>query len=200
MNKKIGMYSSICNVICVAVFAIMMLFENDFVSYLSSMFIAFSFAAMIGAFSSYTEPEKKAAANTAMIFAAIYVTIIILIYFAQLTVVHQGELTEQANSLLDYQNFGLFFNYNLLGYGMMALSTFFAGLSIEAETKVDKWLKRLLMIHGIFFITCLIAPLMGLFTTDMEGCKWIGIMVLEVWCIYFIPIGVLSAIHFLNKE
>ena len=43
------------------------------------------------------------------------------------------------------------FNYDLLGYGMMALSTFFIGLSVQADSKADKWMKALMMIHGIFF-------------------------------------------------
>lgn len=34
---------------------------------------------------------------------------------------------------------------------MMALSTFFMGLAMKAENKKDKWLKYLMMIHGIFF-------------------------------------------------
>ncbi len=42
------------------------------------------------------------------------------------------------------------FNYDLLGCRMMALSTFFTGLSMKAKNKVDKWLKAIMMIHGVF--------------------------------------------------
>ncbi len=42
---------------------------------------------------------------------------------------------------------GLLFSYDLLGYGMMALSTFFIGLTIKPKNKKDKWLKYLMMIH-----------------------------------------------------
>ena len=66
-------------------------------------------------------------------------------------------LNEQATQIIDYQKIGLFFSYDLLGYGFMALSTFFAGLTMKAK-KPDKWLKCLLMIHGVFFIACLVIP------------------------------------------
>lgn len=38
-----------------------------------------------------------------------------------------------------------------LGYGMMALSTFFIGLSIRAGRRSDRWLKAPLLLHGFFF-------------------------------------------------
>ena len=58
--------------------------------------------------------------------------------------------------ILNYSNGGLFFSYDLLGYGMMALSTFFVGLTIDAKNKADQWLKCLMIIHGIFFFGCFI--------------------------------------------
>lgn len=122
------------------------------------------------------------------------------VYFAQMTTVRTGGLTSQAVSLLDFQQFGLFFNYDLLGYALMALSTFFAGLTICVKSKADKWLKALLLIHGVFFLTCFILPMLGLFTTDMAGAEWIGTAVLEFWCVYFIPISVLSFFHFSKCE
>ena len=81
----------------------------------------------------------------------------------------------------------------------MALSTFFIGLTITPKTKSDKWLKWLLIIHGVFFISCLIMPMLGLFSAEMQGADWIGTVVLEFWCAYFIPVGVLSFVHFKNK-
>lgn len=95
-----------------------------------------------------------------------YVTIIPLVYFVQLTTLRLEELTQQAVTLLDFQQFGLFFNYDLLGYGLMALATFFPGLTIEVESRMEKWLKGLLLVHGIFFISCLIMPMFGVFTAD----------------------------------
>lgn len=63
----------------------------------------------------------------------------------------------------------MLFNYDLLGYGMMALSTFFIGLSMNPISKADKWLKCLMMVHGVFFISCFIMPMTGVFTDMASG-------------------------------
>jgi len=164
------------------------------------MFIAFSFVPMMSAFCVYSKPERKSAGNTAMIFAGMYAVFILLVYYSQVTTVQIDPLTEQAAALLDFQNFGLMFSYDMLGYCLMAVSTFFAGLTIEVKTTSDKWLKWLLLVHGVFAISCFILPMAGLFTPNMEGAEWIGTAVLTFWCIYFIPVGILSFLHFKNKQ
>ncbi len=199
MNKKLGIYGSIINGISIFAFALSMIFDFHFGSYLSSMFIALGFILMISSFCHYCKDEYKSAGYTSLIFAAIYVTFILSIYFAQLTSIRLDNLNEQAIQILDYQKFGLFFNYNLLGYGIMALSTFFIGLTIEITNKLDRWLRSLLLIHGVFFISGLIIPMIGLFNSDMQGANWIGTVVLEFWCAYFIPISIFSFLHFKNK-
>ena len=199
MNRKIGIYSSVINVCAVIGFALFMLVGSDFGSYLVCMFIAFSFVPMMCAFSSYTTPDNKVLGYTSMIFSGIYAVMILLVYFAQVTAVRLDGLSGQAMHIINYSKFGLFFSYDLLGYGLMALSTFFAGLTIVPKTKLDKWLRWLLVIHGVFFISCLIIPMLGLFSAEMQGANWIGIAVLEFWCVYFIPVDVLSFLHFKSK-
>ena len=196
MNKKIGVYSSAVNFIAVACFALSMLFGFDYGSYFSSMFIAFSFVLMMCGYAFFAEKETKLAGYVSMAFSAIYTVIILLVYFAQLTTVRLNELTQQAVRLLDFQQCGLLFNYDLLGYAIMSLATFFAGLTVTARTKADRWLKYLLMIHGVFFISCLIAPMLGLFKANSP--TWAGVAVLEFWCLYFCPISILSFLHFSN--
>ena len=100
--------------------------------------------------------------------------------------------------LLDFSRGGLIFSYDLLGYGMMALSTFFTGLGICPKNRKDKWLKSLMMIHGMFFFGCLLLPMTGIFRTAMSGGggRLGGIIALESWCAYFLPIGILSVFHF----
>jgi len=63
--------------------------------------------------------------------------------------------TRQKSPILYFARFGLFFSYDMLGYAFMSLSTFFAGLAIDVQTRPNKWLKALLFIHGVFFIACL---------------------------------------------
>jgi len=200
MNRKIGMTVSLVNAAAVAGFACSMLVGTNFGSYLSSIFIALSFVPMICSYAFYAKKEKKLAGIVAAGFAVMYATLISLVYFAQMTTVQTGGLTAQAAALLDFQQFGLFFNYDMLGYALMALSTFFVGLTVCVKSKTDKWLKALLLIHGVFFITCFILPMLGLFTPDMAGTEWIGTAVLEFWCVYFIPISILSFLYFSKCE
>lgn len=196
MNKKIGMYGSIANFFAVICFALSMLFGFNYGSYFSSMFIAFSFVPMMCGYAYFAEKEVKSAGYAAVAFAGIYTAIILLVYFAQLTTVRLNDLTQQAAILLDFQQCGLLFNYDLLGYAVMSLAAFFAGLTVTSRTKADRWLKYLLMVHGVFFISCLIAPLLGLFKADSP--TWIGVAVLEFWCLYFCPVSILSFLHFSN--
>ena len=196
MNKKIGVYGSITNFIAVICFALSMLFGFNYGSYFSSMFIAFSFVLMMCGYAYFAEKEVKLAGCVSAAFSAIYTAIILLVYFAQLTTVRLNDLTQQAAVLLDFQQCGLLFNYDLLGYGVMSLATFFAGLTKKPQSKIDKWLKYLLMVHGVFFISCLSIPMLGVFKTDSP--TWIGIAVLEFWCLYFCPISILSFLHFSN--
>lgn len=120
-----------------------------------------------------------------------YGIFVMLVYYAQITVLIQDDLTSQAAQLLDYKKFGLFFAYDLFGYGMLAISTFFIGLTLAPADKSGKILRMLLLIHGIFSAVCII-PVMGIFDAGMVGGDIIGVAVLEVWCLYFMPICVLS--------
>ena len=151
---------------------------------------------MICGFAGVGEENTKAAGFSAMIFTAIYTTLVLLVYFAQLTAVSNDNLTAGALTVLDYETYGLFFAYDLLGYGLMALSTFFIGFTVKCHSKTDRALKYLLLIHGIFFFGCLIMPMLGIFHEGMSGGDIIGIAVLEFWCAYFIPITILSFFYF----
>lgn len=196
MNRTIGMIGSILAAFSVLCFAVCMLARFHFGSYLVCMFLAFGFLMMIAAFHSECSSQNKIAGNLAMAFAGIYAGLILLVYFAQTTAVRLDALSGSALQILDYQRFGLFFSYDLLGYGIMALSTFFIGLTVCVRSKRDKVLKAMLLIHGIFFISCFMMPMLGIFSADTAGSDWIGILVLEAWCVYFMPIAVLSCLHF----
>ena len=201
MNKTIAWIGSIIVVITVALFAVFM-FVSDFGSYVVCIFLALGYLLMIEGFHNESCEKRKVAANVGLLFGCIYAVLILLVYFAQTTAVRNDPLNEQAAMLLDYSKGGLFFSYDLLGYGMMALSTFFTGLTIRPENRRDKWLKYLMIIHGVFFFSCLIMPMTGMFRATMsEGNgKLGGTIALEFWCAYFLPIGVLSALHFKKQN
>jgi hypothetical protein len=83
----------------------------------------------------------------------------------------------------------------------MALSTFFTGLTVKVKDSSDKWLKALLMIHGVFFLGCFFMPIWGIFKPVEAGEMGMGgAIALIIWCIYFLPIGVLAYRHFSKSE
>jgi len=120
-----------------------------------------------------------------------------LVYFAQTTAVRLDSLGNEALRIIDYERYGLFFSYDLLGYGIMALATFFIGLTINAKSRSDKWP---LIVYGVFFVGCFLLPMFGVFNSEMDGADWIGTLILEVWCCYFLPICILSYLHFEKKS
>ena len=201
MNKTIAKIGSIIVVLTVALFAVFMP-VCDFISYIVCIFLAPGYILMIAGFHNESCEERKVAANAGLLFGCIYAVLILSVYFAQVTAVRNDPLNEQAVMLLDYSKGSLFFSYDLLGYGMMALSTFFTGLTICPENRRDKWLKYLMMIHGAFFFGCFFMPMTGIFRAAMSdgSGKLGGTIALELWCAYFLPIGILSAIHFKREN
>ena len=150
MNKTIAKIGSIIVTVTVALFAVFLLTMFTFGSYFVCVFLALGYLLMLAGFHNESCEERKVAANAGLLFGCVYAVLILLVYFAQMTAVRNNPLNEQAIMILDYSTGGLFFSYDLLGYGMMALSTFFTGLTIQPRNKKDKWLKYLMMIHGVF--------------------------------------------------
>lgn len=197
MNEKIAKIGSFVVIVSVIIFAICMLIPFDFGSYFICMLLPIGFLMMTAGFLIECENDKKVSGIVGIILAAVYIVLILLVYFAQTTVVQQGQLNDQAMQIINYKRGGLIFCYDLLGYGMMALSTFFTGMTIIEKTKGDKVLKWLMMIHGIFFIGCFLIPMTGVFSNMSDNGSGIGgVVALEFWCAYFLPIGILSYRHF----
>ena len=197
MNKLIPKIGALIVAVTVFLFAVCLIFGFNFGSYLVCMLLPIGYIMMAAGFHHECREEQRVSANIGLVFSAIYAVLIFLVYFAQTTSVRLEDLNEQAIRILNYQRGGLLFNYDLLGYGMMALSTFFIGLSIKADSSSDKWLKCLMMIHGIFFIGCFVMPMTGVFTSMATGETGNGgTIALLIWCVFFFPIGVLAYKHF----
>ena len=201
MNRLISRIGAAMVAATVFLFAVCMIVDFLFGSYLVCMLLPIGYIMMAAGFQQECGAERRVAANVGLILAAVYAVLILLVYFAQTTSVRLENLSDQTSRILNYQRFGLLFNYDLLGYGMMALSTFFLGLSIKAENKTDKWLKGLMLLHGIFFVGCFVTPMTGAFTAMADGATGNGgTIALLFWCAYFFPIGVLAYRHFRGAD
>ena len=200
LNRMISKIGSVIVMVTVFLFAIFLIIDFSMGSYFVCLILPIGFIMMTAGLHKECEGERKVAANIGLILAAVYSTFIMLVYYSQLTTVNNEQLNEQAANLLKFDRLGLIFNYDLLGYGLMALSTFFTGLSMKPKNKTDKWLRALLMIHGVFYFSCTFMPMTGMFAKMSSGGEGIGGRIaLVVWCVYFLPIGILSFIHFRKR-
>ena len=201
LNKTISKVGSAIVTVTVFLFAIFLIINFSMGSYFVCLILPIGFIMMTAGLHKECEDDCKVAANIGLILAAVYGTFIMLVYFTQLTTVNNEQLNEQAAKLLEFSKFGLIFNYDLLGYSVMALSTFFTGISMKPENKTDKWLRALLMIHGVFYFSCTFMPITGMFAKMSPGGNGIGgRLALVAWCVYFLPVGILSFFHFHSKK
>ena len=197
LNKMLPKIGAAITTAAVFLFAVFLIADFTFGSYFVCMFLPIGYIMMAAGFHQECAEDRKTAAAVGMVFSAVYAVLILLVYFAQTTSVRLDGLSDAALGVLDFRRGGLIFNYDLLGYGMMALSTFFLGLSLKAEGREDRWLRRLMMIHGIFFLSCFIMPMTGLFAGMADGkTSSGGVIALVCWCAYFLPIGILACRHF----
>ena len=199
MDRRIGKWSAAVCFAGVVGFAIGMIIgefnDSDYLTYIACAFIALGYLPLVCALA---QEKPSVAGKCGIAFGAVYLTVSLLVLFANLTVVQYGNLSDEALKILDYQRMGLFFNYDLLGYCFMAISTFFAGLNLQIKNKTDKPLKILLMAHGVFAVFCFIMPMFNIFKEGQS--PWIGIGLLEFWCVLFAVICVYAFLHFVDKK
>jgi hypothetical protein len=198
MNRKLGFYASAIVTITVVLFATGILTGSSNLSYSVCLVLTWGYILTVCGFIPEVAVDKKALAYGSLAFACLYGVLIDIVYFTQLTTVLNLTASEEVLKVVSYQSLGsLFFNLNLFGYGMMAVSTFLIGLALTPADRADKALKALLMIHGIFLFPCVLFPVLNVFNAGMRnGGVDIGSVVLLFWCAYFTPVGILSALHF----
>lgn len=200
MNKKIGYISSAIMSGAVAIFLVCLavaLFAQNKVtenlSYGVCAILSWGWVAASCVYSCYATKERSAAAKTGVAMGVIYSTLISIVYFTQLTSVLYKTVDETLLRAFSFTAAGSWlFSLDLLGYGLLAVSTFFAGLALQPRSKADRALKILLMLHGAFFV-CMFVPVLPLPSTNQgKG----GTIALIFWCLFFLPVCVLSALHF----
>jgi len=197
MNRQISRIGAAIVCATVFLFAVCLIVDFSFGAYLVCMLLPLGYIMTAAGFQQEAEDDRRVAANVGLALSAVYATLILLVYFAQTTSVRLDGLGGDALRVLDFRRCGLLFNYDLLGYAMLALSTFFIGLSLRAEDGADRWLKRLLMLHGLFFLSCFILPMTGMFAGNADGeTSRGGAIALVIWCVYFLPVGALAYRHF----
>lgn len=205
MNRKISLAGTVALAVMVFIFFLCQLISVFYrtpllawISYGVCIFLSWAYVITTIGHARLCSADKSVAAETAKLFAVIYAVFICLVYFTQLTVVRQNVLDSAVVNAFSFDYPGSWlFGIDIIGYGIMAFSTFFLGLSVEPENKADKVLKTMSMLHGIF-VVCIFMPMTSLFTSGFEGdsAAGMGALMLAVWCVIFFPIAFCSYLRF----
>ena len=143
MNRIIPKIGAAIVTLTVFLFAVFILTDFAGGQYLVCSFLPLGYIMLSAGFHHESDVDRRVSANIGMIIAAVYAVFVLLVYFSQLTYVRLENLTEQAESILLFLPGSLMFCYDLLGYGMMSLSTFFIGLSMKPQKNTTSGLDTL---------------------------------------------------------
>lgn len=202
MNRTLGLISAIAVGVAIISFAASMMAGQEYVSHATSMVLSWAYVLLACSFSATASDDHRTAALAGTAFATLYAGFVTTVYFVQLTTVLHQTGSAEILSLLAYRELGsLMFNLDLLGYGFMALSTLFIGLTISTPSKIGWWLKVLLIGHGAFAPMCVVLPILNVFGTMPKGEGGsIGVTILIGWCAYFLPISLLAYIYIRDAQ
>ena len=103
MNQMIPKAGAGIVTVAVFLFALCLLMDFSFGSYLVCMFLPIGYIMMTAGFYCESDEEHKVAASAGVVFSAVYAVLIFLVYFAQVTTVRLGDMTEQAAMILDFK-------------------------------------------------------------------------------------------------
>jgi len=194
MKRRLGFYAAIGAAVCTILFCINMVVglftPSDYFSHAVCLLLSWCYVLLVCDLCAHALPERRAAANAALAFAVMYALLINIVYFAQITVIRQNAMNPAIISDFRMIPGTLYFAYDILGYGLMALSTLFLALVVRPQNRGDRLMKILLLIHGCFFPLCVIMPMTNLFSN--AGSDVSGSILLIGWCIYFAPIMILA--------
>lgn len=208
MNKKISIIGATVLAISTGVFFICQLISAfaevellTYISYLVCIFLSWGYIICTIGNGYLCSDRRKIAAEAAKLFAVIYSVFVSIVYFSQLSVVHYRVLSEDIVNALDMVYPGSWlFVIDITGYGIMALSTLFLGLSIEPVNKSEKLLKLFSLIHGVFIVS-LFMPLTDMFlSSNADATINSGSLALAIWCLIFIPIPIFSIKRFIKTD
>jgi len=123
---------------------------NDlFWLFLPSLFLAPAFLIVMICLDFSVADKAKIWTRIGWAFAAVYCTLVTIVYFSQLTVVLPAELKGDIdnNNLLLFESKTFLMAVDCLGYFFMSLSTFFAAFAFRSDEQ-HKWLYRGLLWNG----------------------------------------------------
>lgn len=116
-----------------------------------SLLLGVSFVVLMAAVHSHASEERKIWSHVGLAFATVYLTLIGIVYFVQLTLVlprmMRGEL--EGIEFLIFVPFDSFlYAVDILGYSFMSLSTLFAAMAFTASG-FERTVRRFMIANGL---------------------------------------------------
>lgn len=197
--SKVGFWAAISVIVFTVIFAVSILpiMPRSFLSlsFLSSFLLAISFMVMMTAVHYITPDEAKIWSHIALALAIVYAALNTSVYYIQLVVVRTNSLNLPENFVrpLTFLPGTPLFAIDMLGYGFLTLSTFFAAFAFTGG-KIEAWIRRLFVLHGLLVVPTLIFPALVTYEPPSKVVKDIsGNIALLGWSIVFLPGIVLVA-------
>ena len=128
---------------------------------LPSFFLAFSYLILAVSIHNFVPQHRKIFSHVGLVLAILYAALIIIVYYVQLTFVIPNLIrnTVEEISVFIFIPFNSFlFALDVLGYGIMNLSTLFFAFAFE-KTGPEKWIRYFLIMNGVLFPTNLFSML-----------------------------------------
>jgi hypothetical protein len=200
----IGFWSSILTAVMVGLFFIALIAsllkpELNYLGYIPCLFLPWFYTMMFIALHYMMPKEKRVFTLPAVIAGAIYTVYCSGVYYIQLSVVHQNWQLTASDGFrnLVFAPGSAAFALDMLGYVFLCLGVL-AASQVFGKKPLEKWLRRVMVVNGLFAIPTFIFPLipMGTDASSAASTDWYGSLALLGWCLVFIPVPVLLARFF----
>ena len=190
---KLGFYSSIIGFVAAASYGVVQSLQvlgmlayplAEILIYATSLCIAVPFLLAMLALHEATEAQRRLWSRGALLFAAIYVTYVALMYSVQLSVVIPKSMQSPATDVLGVAPQTLFWVIDALGYIAMGIATLFAACALRGRS-AGLWARRFLLANAIitpiiafiyfyphFSLVVLLLGSPWLITARDRSCRW----------------------------
>ncbi|MBE5960702.1 MAG: hypothetical protein E7256_04850 [Lachnospiraceae bacterium] len=185
MNRSLGMISSVATFLAAAAFVIAAATKSGDAEGVWSILMSLGFLPLICSFAAHGRKDQQSFKFTAIGFCIVYVMFTSLIGFMGLAAGRLIKWQITDNTITGITKLGR--DYSLIADGFMMLAAFFIGFMIYGKKAADIWLKKLLMIQGLWAIPCFVLPFYHVFSE-----KSISDTVIRI--IEIIPVGVMTGV------
>jgi hypothetical protein len=203
---RVGFWSSLLATMMVAGFALSLVigllspsYAADVMSYVPCLILPPSFVAMMVSIHHITPTEKRVWSRLGLSFSIVYAIMCSTVYYIQLVVVRTNSLgvSPDAMALFTFTPGSVMFAVDMLGYAFLTLATLVTS-PVFGDSLREKWLRRLFFVHGLFVLPTIVFPAIQ-FSQDpaaVASTNQGGSIALLFWCLLFLPISAILAMHF----